>query len=63
MADWCLRGELSEANFLARVFALWVGFSSFAGSAKQVFKMRNFFYALALLHECTGGEVGLNCYL
>jgi|694.fasta_scaffold104681_2 hypothetical protein len=45
MADWCLRGELSEANFLARVFALWVGFSSFAGSAKQVFKMRNFFYA------------------
>ena len=32
-------------NFLARVFVLWVGFSSFAGGAKQVFKMRNFFYA------------------
>jgi len=29
-------------NFLARVFVLWVGFSSFAGGAKQVFKMRNF---------------------
>lgn len=29
-------------NFLAYVFDCAVGFSSFAGGAEQVFKMRNF---------------------
>jgi len=34
---------MSDGKFFGIGFCLRVGFSSFAGGAKQVFKMRNFF--------------------
>lgn len=51
--------QRAKQNFLARVFVLWVGFSSFAGGAKQVLKMRIFFYAfLKLTCKCAKRSVG-----
>lgn len=48
-----------RVNFLAYVFDCAVGFSSFAGGAKQVYKMRNFSYAFyKLTCKCAKGSVG-----
>jgi len=48
-------------NFLARVFVLRAEFSSFAGGAKQVLKMRNFSYAfLKLTCKCAKRSGGKN---